>query len=202
MEHQPKSFLTICGVSELNILNGGKFSHIISLVDPEYPEISDFDSFRNHRRTIIKFHDIIECEPGKIAPTQEHIVEILRFGSAVSGLSVGQVDGQLLVHCHMGVSRSTAATLSLLAQAYPDWQEDYLFETLRQIRPQAWPNSLMISHADTLLAREGRLMAALSRHYSHQIKNDPYFYDWMSRLGRTRELEMALNPHAPCLTSA
>jgi hypothetical protein len=35
---------------------------------------------------------------------------------------------------------------------------------------------------------------ALRRHYSHQIKYDPNFVDWMRRRGRSRELEMAAWP--------
>ncbi|MBR7540181.1 dual specificity protein phosphatase family protein, partial [Mycobacterium tuberculosis] len=74
-------------------------------------------------------------------------------------------EGHLLIHCHMGISRSTAAMLSLLAQTYPDESEVRLFERLRQIRPQAWPNSLMIQYADDLLGRNGKLVDELRRHY-------------------------------------
>jgi predicted protein tyrosine phosphatase len=96
------------------------------------------------------------------------------------------------VHCHMGVSRSTAAMLALLAQIHPSEAEDRLFARLREIRPQAWPNSLMITYADDLLGRTGRLIAALRRHYAHQLKHEPKFLDWMTRLGRHRELDMAV----------
>jgi predicted protein tyrosine phosphatase len=33
----------------------------------------------------------------------------------------------LLVHCHAGVSRSTAAMATLLAEARPDWDEHSVF---------------------------------------------------------------------------
>jgi hypothetical protein len=49
----------------------------------------------------------------------------------------------------------------------------------------------MITYADDLLGREGRLISALRRHYAHQLKHEPKFLDWMTRLGRHRELGMA-----------
>src|SRR3546814_7057889 len=75
--------------------------------------------------------------------------------------------------------------------AYPEEGEERLFTRLREIRPQAWPNSLMVGYADELLGRGGRLTAALRRHYGHQIRRDPTYLEWMARLGRSRELDMA-----------
>jgi predicted protein tyrosine phosphatase len=91
----------------------------------------------------------------------------------------------------MGVSRSTAAMLTLMAQANPDKSEDRLFERLVEIRPQAWPNSLMIDFADEVLSRNGRLTEALRRHYGRQIRRMPNYVQLMHDLGRGREVEMA-----------
>jgi hypothetical protein len=49
----------------------------------------------------------------------------------------------------------------------------------------------MIGYADDLLGREGRLVAALRRHYGTQLRERPQFVDWMRRLARDRELDMA-----------
>src|SRR3546814_18771002 len=86
----------------------------------------------------------------------------------------------------MGASRSTAAMLTLLAQAYPEEGEERLFTRLREIRPQAWPNSLMVGYADELLGRGGRLTAALRRPYGPQTRRDPTYLAWLARTGRTR----------------
>jgi hypothetical protein len=86
---------------------------------------------------------------------------------------------------------TTAAMLSLLAQIHPSEDEDRPFARLREFGPQAWPNSLMITYADDLLGREGRLLVALRRHYAYQLQYEPKFLDWMTRLGRHRELNMA-----------
>jgi predicted protein tyrosine phosphatase len=91
----------------------------------------------------------------------------------------------------MGVSRSTAAMLTLLAQTHPEESGDRLFERLAEIRPQAWPNSLMIEFADDLLSRNGRLVDSLRRHYGRQIRRMPRYEQLMRDLGRGREVEMA-----------
>jgi predicted protein tyrosine phosphatase len=179
----------VCGIEELVEHQGAGMSHILSLVDPDLPELVQFDQFPPHQRTILRFHDIIEPLPGKIAPEQSHIDAILAFGARIGGdMSVART----LVHCHMGVSRSTAAMLMVMAQAEPDVSEADLYARLRQIRPQAWPNSRMIRFADQTLRRDGKLFAALRRHYAHQLVHHPRFASWMPELGRKAEVDLAV----------
>ena len=185
------SVLTICGVDELPAQTSRSVTHVLSLLDPGWPEIEAFGTYGKHSRKTLHFHDIIDAEDGKTSPQVEHVAEIVRFGAELASSRDERREGHLLVHCHMGVSRSTAAMLTLLAQTYPQETEDRLFERLRQIRSQAWPNSRMIAFADDLLGRKGRLVSALCRHYGHQVKAQPKLIDWMTNLGRTRELEMS-----------
>ncbi len=191
MESISISTLTICGIEELPSHGKRLVTHVLSILDPEAPEIAAFDRYDAHERTTLRFHDIIESRPGQILPQPEHVQDILRFGAELSESRTGRTEGHLLVHCHMGVSRSTAAMLTLMAQARPDEEADHLFGRLREIRTQAWPNSRMVRFADELLGRQGRLVDALSRHYAHQLRIQPRFQEWMTQLGRQRELEMA-----------
>ncbi|WP_159710849.1 tyrosine phosphatase family protein [Geminicoccus flavidas] len=185
------SMLTICGIEELPSHDKRLVTHVLSILDPEAPEIAAFDRYDAHERTTLRFHDIIEPRPGQILPQPEHVQDILRFGAELSESRTGRTEGHLLVHCHMGVSRSTAAMLTLMVQARPDEDADHLFQRLREIRPQAWPNSRMVRFADEALDRGGQLTEALSRHYAHQLRVQPRFNEWMTQLGRQRELEMA-----------
>ena len=190
---QPHSIkmLTICGISELPDQRERSVTHVLSILDPDHPDPEAFGSYDPHHRTILRFHDIINPVEGLILPAPEHVEAVLRFGDEVASEHAGKVEGHLLVHCHMGVSRSTAAMLTLLAQTHPRESEDRLFERLTEIRPQAWPNSLMIEFADGLLSRNGRLVDALRRHYGRQIRRMPRYEQLMRDLGRSREVEMA-----------
>jgi predicted protein tyrosine phosphatase len=185
------SVLTICGIEELPEHGARAVTHVLSLLDPNWPELTGFQGYGAHRRTTLHFHDVIDPGPGLTLPTKEHVAEILAFGAGLAAELKADAERHLLVHCHMGISRSTAAMISLLAQIDPQESDDRLFERVRRIRPQAWPNSLMIGYADDLLGREGRLVAALRRHYGTQLRERPQFVDWMRRLARDRELDMA-----------
>lgn len=184
--------VTVCGLEELAGHEHSAITHVLSLLDPEQHESHRFSAFRRHERKLLNFHDIIESLDGKCEPARDHVVEILAYGKAVEAAPGNRGDKHLLIHCQMGVSRSTASALMLMAQSDPGADEAALFETLRVIRPQAWPNSVMIGYADDLLGRDGRLVSALRRHYGFQLHRDPSYAEWMRRLGRGREVEMAL----------
>jgi len=183
----PKRY--ICGIDELAARSGHGITHVLSLVDPELPEMEHFEAYGSMRRLVLKMHDIIDSKPGMVLPEASHVKSILEFGHLVETES--NSFGSLLVHCHMGVSRSTAAMVAIMAQAHPEEAEDQVFETLRRIRSQAWPNSLMIQYADDQLGRAGRLTAALRRHYGFQVRANPDVGTWMGTLGRQREVDMA-----------
>jgi predicted protein tyrosine phosphatase len=192
MQSNPISLLTICGISELPDQRERAVTHVLSILDPDHPDPEAFGSYDRHHRTILRFHDIISPREGMILPRPEHVEAVLRFGDDVAEGRDGLTEGHLLVHCHMGVSRSTAAMLTLMAQSHPDEDEDRLFERLTEIRSQAWPNSRMIAFADDMLSRNGRLVEALRRHYGRQLKRIPDYAQWMRDLDRSREVEMAV----------
>lgn len=186
------STLTICGIEELPAHGLRRVTHVLSVLDPDHPEIDAFGTYGEHTRVTLRFHDIIDPAEGKIHPEPVHVEQILRFGEDLREGVSERVEGHLLVHCHMGISRSTAAMLMLMAQNDTGASEDELFERLRTVRPQAWPNSAMIGFADEQLGRGGRLTEALRRHYGRQLLAEPRYTDWMTRLGRERELAMAV----------
>lgn len=186
------STLTICGIEELPTHSVRRVSHVLSLLDPGLPETDTFGTYGEHHRVTLRFHDILGPSQGMIPPQPGHVEQILQFGEGLREGVSERVEGHLLVHCHMGISRSTAAMLMLMEQNDAEADEDALFERLRGVRPQAWPNSVMIAFADEQLGRGGRLTEALRRHYGHQLKVQPQYTDWMTRLGRGRELAMAV----------
>lgn len=184
--------LTVCGIEELPGQSARDVTHVLSLLDPELPDLEAFGAYGRHHRTTLRFHDIIAEAPNRVMPRPDHVEAILRFGADFLERQDRQAPSHLLVHCHMGVSRSTAAMLALMAQANPDASGESLFARLVTIRPQAWPNSQMVGFADEQLGRGGELRAALGRHYFRQINSRPEFTLWMTQLGREAELQMAV----------
>jgi predicted protein tyrosine phosphatase len=192
MERARINLLTICGLEELDGHSGGRVTHILSILDPAWPDPESFGRWDRHHRLTLRFHDIVEPTPGQVLPEREHVERILAFADDLAADAHERDEGHLLVHCHMGISRSTAAMTMLLAQAYPDEGEAAILGRLTAIRPQAWPNLRMTEFADEMLGRGGRLSAEVSRLHARQIAEKPHLADTFRRLGRAREVEAAL----------
>jgi predicted protein tyrosine phosphatase len=181
----------ICGLDELIGHQGRGVTHILSILDPEWPDPEAFQAYDPHFRATLRFHDAIESGPDILLPQRPDVEAILTFGRDAAEA------GGLLIHCHAGISRSTAATLMILAQAHPHEDEEELAERLLQTRPQAWPNSRMIGFADELLDRNGRLMTATTGIYAQQLVRRPELGETMRRLNRGREVELGLSGKQP-----
>ncbi len=192
MERARISLLTVCGLEELDGHSASRVTHVLSILDPDWPDPEGFGSWEKHHRMLLRFHDIIEPTDGQVLPQPEHVAEILGFADTIEADAGQREDGHLLIHCHMGISRSTAAMTMLLAQSYPDESEDAVVARLEAIRPQAWPNLRMIGFADELLSRDGRLTEAVSRLHARQMARQPKLADTFRRLGRAREVDTAL----------
>ena len=103
----------------------------------------------------LEFHDIAEPREGLQPAEEADIQKLLDF------LVRWDRQGDLLIHCWMGISRSTAAAAIALAQLQPQQDMQQLALKLRTASPMATPNPLMISIADNLLQLDGRLVAAI-----------------------------------------
>ncbi|WP_068494332.1 tyrosine phosphatase family protein [Paramagnetospirillum marisnigri] len=157
--------LTICGIDELPEHAEAGVSHVLTIIDPDWPDPEHFRAFKPHKRTIWRFHDIVNEHDGQQHPTERNVRAILDYGTALQDEAVAH----LLVHCHMGISRSTATAAILMAQHNPG-REAEAFAHLAGIRPQAWPNSRMIGMADRLLDRGGALVAAMRDLHKVQVR--------------------------------
>ncbi len=178
---------SICGIDELPWHCRPGLTHAVSILDPDIPDPRQASCFRWRERLVLRFHDIIEPMNGLVAPRRGHIELLLSFGRRFPC----RTSARLLVHCHGGVSRSTAAAAALLLQAHPDADEDDVLARIAEIRPQAWPNSRMISHADEILQRDGRLVDALRRFYGRKLRRTPDLHRQLRLGGRGEEVEMA-----------
>jgi predicted protein tyrosine phosphatase len=175
--------ITICGLSELAGHARAGFSHVLSILDPAWPDPDDFGRYGPHRRVVYRFDDVVEVGFGYTAPTQRDVSGILEFGREL----LDDPPGQLLIHCHAGVSRSTAAAAILMAQNNAG-REREVFEELDRVRPRSWPNALMVRIADALLEREGALFAELRTHQLRVARTYPEFAELLARYGRAHEI--------------
>jgi len=179
--------ITVCGIDELAGHGDAGVSHVLSILDPGWPVPSAFGTYGEHERLELRFHDIIEDEAGMIPPRLEHIERLLAFGRDL--MAEPPSGAHLLVHCHAGVSRSTASMAVILAQAQPARPAEAAFDKVLRIRPGAWPNLRIVELADALLGRQGELVAAAHGVYRRQAVRRPELVDVMRSSGWGREVE-------------
>jgi predicted protein tyrosine phosphatase len=128
-------------------------SHLLTLMVEPYVATPEGIAPERHLR--LSVHDIIEPAEGSVAPDSSHIADLISFAKSWDRTS------PLLVHCWAGVSRSTAAAYIVLCDLHGPGHEARIAGALRFHAPHAQPNRLMIRHADLLLGREGRMIAAV-----------------------------------------
>jgi len=112
-------------------------------------------SIAHGRHLRLDMHDITDPQPGATPPNMEHVAELLDFVHA------WDKKAPLLIHCFAGISRSTAAAFITLCALNPRAPEDVIARALRRSSDTAIPNRLFVTHADHVLRREGRMIAAL-----------------------------------------
>jgi predicted protein tyrosine phosphatase len=183
--------ISVCGIEELTDHSEAGVSHVLSILDPDWPVPDAFGAFGEHAKLELRFHDVIEeHNPELIAPQRGHVADLLGFAQEL--LADAQVDTHILVHCHAGVSRSTASMALILAQALPTVSGARIFEEVLRIRPKAWPNLRIIEFGDEQLRRDGELTAAVAAIYRGQLDRFPQLLEQMRVGGRGREIEAAI----------
>lgn len=179
--------LTICGIDELACHCPGDVTHVLSILDPGWPEPEPLGLFDLHQRLRLRFHDVIESHPGRIAPERWDVDLLLAFAR---GLDPSEKT-HLLIHCHAGVSRSTAAAALVLAQTLPELPAEKALCEVVRLRPRAWPNLRILELGDELLGRGGEIVEAAKAHYRRAIEREPWLADAMIEGGRGREITVA-----------
>jgi predicted protein tyrosine phosphatase len=180
--------VTICGIAELPAHGAAGVSHVLSILDPGWPDPEAFAQFSAHRRIALRFHDVIAPMASVVVPTEADVALLLEFGREVAAAGPA---AHLLIHCHAGISRSTAAAALLLAQADPVRPADAILAEIALQRPRAWPNLLLLEYGERALGRPGELVPAAVAQYRRVLAREPHFAAFMQDAGREREVELA-----------
>lgn len=101
------------------------------------------------------FNDVAEDRPDLVSPAPDHVEALLVFAKGWNR------QAPLLIQCHAGISRSTAAALIVAAALEPGRDEKELARMLRALSPEATPNPYLVRIADDMLGRQGRLTEAV-----------------------------------------
>jgi predicted protein tyrosine phosphatase len=145
----------VCSLARLHeIVEDTGARHVVSLIGDEATVLRpDGVAPQHHLR--LRLHDISSPLDGYIMPDADHVAELIRF--------VREWDRRspLVVHCFAGISRSTASAFASVCALNPQRDEASIARALRRASPTATPNIRIVSLADTLLGRGGRMVAAI-----------------------------------------
>jgi predicted protein tyrosine phosphatase len=128
--------------------------HVITLLrNTEHVVLPSAIARENH--LILSMDDISLPADGYEAPAHEHVAQLIGF--------VGQWDraAPLVVHCFAGISRSTAGAFVTACALNPRRDELQIAWALRRASRTATPNTRIVSLADRLLGRDGRMVRAI-----------------------------------------
>lgn len=149
--------LMVCPRTKVPDFVEAPVTHFVSLIDPD--EIHTFlqQPRQTRQRLQLVFHDLddiemcLPCYARYSAPEEHHVASLVEFGKKMAPLD----DWGLLTHCEAGISRSSAAAITMLVAAgYPP---QAAFGLVRKACPQMLPNRRILRIADALLQTDGKL---------------------------------------------
>jgi len=134
-------------------------THVVSLLDPDIRPVLR-PGFPPHVALHQQlFHDREDDAPDTFTPDRAAAV-IGFIDDCIAAHRAGD-SMRLLIHCHMGASRSTATAYCALAQWHGAGEEVAAFGALLAITNKPWPNLKLVRLYDAALGRDGALVAPL-----------------------------------------
>lgn len=133
-----------------------KPSHLVSLLAEEMM-IDTPESINPNLHLKLSLNDIAAPDDTLVAPAHHHITRLIEF------VNVWDQKNPILIHCWIGISRSTSAAFITLCALNKNKSEGDLAQLLRRLAPHAAPNPLMVNLADDILERRGRMSTAIER---------------------------------------
>jgi predicted protein tyrosine phosphatase len=104
---------------------------------------------------VLGMDDISEPLEGYIIPDDAHVSKLLSFVRSWDRAA------PIVIHCYAGISRSTAGAYVTCCALSPHRDEAAIARALRRASPTATPNIRIVTLADRVLGRGGRMVRAI-----------------------------------------
>jgi predicted protein tyrosine phosphatase len=147
-----------------------KPARIVSLLSP-YDSFPAFPGFGADRHLQVPIHDIAQDVGEWRAPGMSDAEKLIRFVESWDRTA------PMLIHCWAGISRSTASAFITACVHNPRADEEEIALAIRSASRTAFPNPRLVSHADALLERNGRMTRAVAAIGRGEIASEaePFF---------------------------
>jgi len=129
-------------------------SHIVTLLRL-IDRVQRPSSIPEANHLVLGMDDIMTPMDGYTHPAEEHVHDLIDF--------VQRWDRRapLVMHCYAGISRSTAGAFISACALNPGRDEAAIVRAIRKSSATAAPNIMLVGHADRILGRKGRMIAAV-----------------------------------------
>jgi predicted protein tyrosine phosphatase len=149
------TYLVVSSLSRLaETARAHKAREMVTLLSSRSELVAPLE-IRPERHLFLDMNDISTETDGLRIPDSQHIAQLVAFAREWDR------SAPLLIHCWMGISRSTAAAFIIATALRPETDPMDVALELRRRSPSATPNARMVALADDLLERDGRMRAAI-----------------------------------------
>ncbi len=147
--------LYVCSLPRMpEVVERERAARLVSLVNAGTP-VERPATIQEADHLTLSMHDIVDVLPEMTPPGQVHVENLLEFAQSWDRQK------SMVVHCFAGISRSTAAAYIIASALSPRRDEAELAWQLRLASPSATPNLRLVTFADDLLGRNGRMVEAI-----------------------------------------
>lgn len=147
--------LHVCSLSRLEeTVERAGATHVVTLISGDM-HVPTPNGITPDNHLYLTFNDIIDKVDGLTPPGEADVQRLLDFVRAWDRST------PMVIHCWAGISRSTAGAYITACALNPDRSEHELAAILRGQAPSATPNARLVSIADKLLDRDGRMIDAV-----------------------------------------
>ena len=141
--------IQICSLEAAREADLSIYDGVITIEDSTIKDPLRIDP-RPPDQLVLRFDDISVPMDDFIEPQEAHIERALAFADTIG-------EGSLLIHCHAGISRSSAIALAIIAKRLGPGKEKEAVKVLEKINPHARPNKSMVWFTDEILDRDMKL---------------------------------------------
>jgi len=179
--------LLVCPRTRLESYRDAPVTHFVSLVDPDELDAIQLRPRSTRHQLQLVFSDLDDIEvtlprfAKYTAPHEDHMARIVEFGRHLDTIE----DWGLLAHCEAGISRSTAAAITMLTAV--GYRPQTAFGIVRRICPEMLPNRRMLRMADELMLTGGSLHHMAQNHRRKMFLRAGYEDPTLVRLREAQE---------------
>jgi predicted protein tyrosine phosphatase len=128
--------------------------HIVTLMK-DVDMVRRPPSIDESNHLLLDMDDIVTLMDGYVPPNETHVARLIEFVTAWDRAA------PIVVHCYAGISRSTAGAFITACALNPKREEEAIARAIRSFSPTAQPNIRLVSLADAILGRNGRMTDAI-----------------------------------------